>query len=75
MAYDPDVHEVVWVERTPAAVAAHAAWREHRERLWAAWWPDPAGRLVVGTAGDPLDALVRFLRSRGRATRAGVARS
>jgi hypothetical protein len=75
MAYDPDAHEVVWMERSPAALAAHAAWRERRERLWASWWPDPAGRLVVGTAGDPLDTLVRFLRSRGRATRAGAARS
>lgn len=42
----------------------HAAWRARREARWARWWPDPADRLVVDSAADPLAALVAFLTRR-----------
>lgn len=64
VAFDPVAQDLVWVEDSHAARAAHAEWKERRERLWAAWWPDPADRLVVPTGADPLDALSRFLRGR-----------
>jgi uncharacterized protein (DUF58 family) len=65
VAYDPNVQDLVWVDGSPAGQAAHQAWRERRESICNAWWPDPADRLVVNASADPLDALVRFLRSRG----------
>jgi uncharacterized protein (DUF58 family) len=67
-AYDPETHELVWVDGSQSSLAAHAAWRAERERNWAAWWPDPADRLVLDAAADPLAGLVRFLRTRGRAS-------
>jgi hypothetical protein len=57
-----------------ASRAAHAAWREERERIWSLWWPDPHDRLTVEAGADPLSAVVRFLRARGR-TEAYRARS
>ena len=66
VAYDPDAGDLVWVDASPASRAAHAAWRERRERNWSAWWPGAADRLTVDAGADPLDALVRFLRSRGQ---------
>ncbi len=69
VAYDPHVNDLVWVDASPSARAAHAAWRERRERIWSAWWPSPADRLVVDAGADPLDALVRFFRTRGRPVR------
>lgn len=66
VAFDPAARELVWMDRDPSIEAAHAAWRAEREHRWCAWWPDASGRLVVDTAGDPLEALVRFLRTRGR---------
>jgi hypothetical protein len=73
LAYDSSVHELVWMDRTPAIEAAHAAWRRERQRIWSAWWPDSSSRLVVDAAGDPLEALVRFFRTRGRAAQARAA--
>lgn len=68
-AYDPDAGDVVWIDESSRNLAAHAEWRERRERLWSAWWPNPADRLVVDANADPLDALVRFFRIRGRLAR------
>lgn len=64
MAYDPNANDLVWIRDTPAARAAHAAWRDERERIWAAWWPAAADRLVVDSDADPLAALAGFLRRR-----------
>jgi len=64
-AYDPTAQALAWVEASPASRAAHAAWRAAREQAWAAWWPDPADRLMVDAAADPLAALASFLRRRG----------
>jgi len=64
MAYDPSARDLVWIEDTPAARAAHLAWREERERIWAAWWPIATDRLTVDSNADPLAALVGFLRKR-----------
>ena len=73
VAYDPGVNDLVWVEDSSAARTAHAAWRVERERNWLAWWPNPANRLVVDARSDPLTALIRFLRARGRLARGSAA--
>ena len=75
VAYDPDAQDLVWMEDTATARAAHAEWRARRERLWASWWPDPSDRLVVPTGADPLDALIRFLRARDRQARGSSLRA
>jgi uncharacterized protein (DUF58 family) len=66
MAYDPTVKDLVCLEASPAMRARHAAWRAERERIWLSWWPYPSERLVVDAGADPLTALTRFLRTRGR---------
>lgn len=68
LAYDPAVHQLVWVEDSPAARVAHAEWLKRRERLWSAWWPDPRDRLVVDAEADPLASLSQFLRARSHST-------
>lgn len=71
-AYDPVAGRVVRLEGGAAAREAHARWRAERERRWQAWWPDKADRLTIDTAGDPLQAVTRFVRERRAA--AGRAR-
>jgi uncharacterized protein (DUF58 family) len=68
-AYDPEAHELVWVDGSESSRAAHAQWREDRERLWHAWWPNPSDQLVVPAGADTLATLVRFLKTRGGAAR------
>jgi hypothetical protein len=66
MAYDPAAKTLAWLEISAAARARHATWCAERERIWLSWWPDPSERLVVDAGADPLTALTRFLRTRGR---------
>ena len=75
VAYDPEAHRLVWVEDSPEARLAHAQWREQRERVWSAWWPDPRDRLVVDAGADPLAALTHFLRDRSHLARRGAGRT
>lgn len=63
-AYDPLAGRLVTLEGSAAERAAHAAWRREREEHWHALFPDPFGRLVVGTDQNRLDALVRFFHAR-----------
>ena len=66
-AYDPTAGRLVILDGSAAERAAHAAWREQREAAWRDLFPDPLSRLVVGTADNRLDALVRFFHARMRA--------
>ena len=66
-AYDPTAGRLVILDGSAAERAAHAAWREQREAAWRELFPDPLSRLVVGTADNRLDALVRFFHARMRA--------
>lgn len=63
-AYDPTAGRLVILDGSAAERAAHAAWREQREAAWRDLFPDPLSRLVVGTAENRLDALVRFFHAR-----------
>lgn len=63
-AYDPLSGRLVALGRGHAERAALARWREARDASFAAWFPDPFGRQVVGTDENRLDALVRFFRRR-----------
>jgi uncharacterized protein (DUF58 family) len=69
--YDPAAGRLVTLDGSGAERAAHAAWRAGRESAWNALFPDPLGRLVVGTDQNRLDALVRFFHARLRAGRGG----
>jgi hypothetical protein len=66
-AYDPSSGRLVTLEGGQADRAAHAEWRAHRDGSWEALFPDPLSRLVVSTADDRFDALVRFFHARMRA--------
>jgi len=66
-AFDPTAGRLVTLEGNAAERAAHAAWRAKREASWQSLFPDPLSRLVVGTADNRLDALVRFFHARMRA--------
>ncbi len=66
-AYDPSSRRLVTLDGSAADRAAHADWRMRRDALWEALFPDPLSRLVVSTAGDRFDALVRFFHARMRA--------
>lgn len=66
-AYDPTAGRLVILDGSAAERAAHAAWRDQREAAWRDLFPDPLSRLVVGTAENRLDALVRFFHARMRA--------
>ncbi|PTX91688.1 DUF58 domain-containing protein [Opitutus sp. ER46] len=68
-AYDPTARRLVTLEGSAAERAAHAAWRAQRDEHWHALFPDPLGRLVVGTDQNRLDALVRFFHARMVAAR------
>jgi uncharacterized protein (DUF58 family) len=65
-AYDPSSRRLVTLDGSQADRAAHADWRRRRDALWEALFPDPLSRLVVSTAGDRFDALVRFFHARMR---------
>ena len=66
-AYDPSSGMLVNLEGGNADRAAHADWRMKREASFEALFPDPLSRLVVSTADDRFDALVRFFHKRMRA--------
>jgi len=66
-AYDPASGRLVNVDGGAADQAAHAEWRARRDAGFEALIPDPLSRLVVSTAGDRFDALVRFFHARMRA--------
>jgi len=63
-AYDPAAGRLVTLEGSAAERAAHRAWRLQREASWHTLFPDPLGRLVVGTEENRVDALVRFFHAR-----------
>jgi len=56
----------VTLDGSQADRAAHAEWRAGRSAAWEALFPDPLSRLVVSTADDRFDALVRFFHARMR---------
>jgi len=66
-AYDPTAGRLVILDGSAAERTAHAAWRAQREAAWRELFPDPLSRLVVGTAENRLDALVKFFHARMRA--------
>ncbi len=66
-AYDPAAHRLVTLEGGAAERAAQAEWAERREAGWQGLFPNPLSRLVVTTAENRLDALVRFFHARMRA--------
>jgi uncharacterized protein (DUF58 family) len=66
-AYDPASGRLVTLEGSGADRAAHGAWRASRDERWEALFPDALSRLVVSTAEDRFDALVRFFHARMRA--------
>ena len=66
-ASDPTAGQLVTIENSSAERAAHAAWRANREATWTTLFPDLLSRLVVSTAENRLDALVRFFHARMRA--------
>ena len=63
-AYDPTAGRLVTIDGSAAERAAHATWRRSREESWEKLFPDVLSRLVVGTAENRLDALVRFFHAR-----------
>lgn len=62
-AFDPVTRTIVALSPSDATRAAHRRWAADRAARWQAWWPEPAQRLVVDVAADPLAALVGFLRN------------
>lgn len=68
--YDPVAGRIVELDDSEATRANHAAWRAAREARWRAWFTNPADRLAIAPAEDPLAALAGFLRApEGPATR------
>jgi uncharacterized protein (DUF58 family) len=65
-AYDPYAGRLVTLDGSHADRSAHAEWRSSRDAAWEALFPDPLSRLVVSTADDRFDALVRFFHTRMR---------
>jgi len=64
-AYDPTTGRLVNLNGASSAQrAAHQLWVEQREQAFRDLFPNPLSRLVVGTAEDRLDALVRFFHAR-----------
>lgn len=66
-AYDPAAGRLVTLDGGSADRAAHSDWRRRRDESWESLFPDPLSRLVVSTADDRFNALVRFLHTRMRA--------
>jgi hypothetical protein len=66
-AYDPASGRLVTLDGGHADRAAHAEWRSQRDASWESLFPDPLSRLVVSTADDRFNALVRFFHARMRA--------
>jgi hypothetical protein len=63
--YDPVAGRLVTLNGSSSTQrAAHAAWVQERDANFRALFPDPLGRLVVGTDEERLDALVRFFHAR-----------
>ena len=73
-AYDPNAHQVVWLDGSPEGRAAHARWRAGREHIWRAWFPDAQDRLTVDAEADPLAAVVRFMKTRSGGAQAAAPR-
>ena len=65
-AYDPASGRLVTLDGGQADRSAHSEWRLRRDAAWEALFPDPLSRLVVSTADDRFDALVRFFHARMR---------
>ena len=65
-AYDAISGRLVTIEGNAAERDAHRVWREQRDALWRALFPDTMSRLVVGTDQNRLDALVQFFHARMR---------
>ena len=63
-AFDPLSGRLVTLGQGHAERRAHARWREERDASFAAHFPDPFSRHVVGTDENRLDSLVRFFRRR-----------
>jgi len=63
-AFDPLSGRLVTLGRGHAERRAHARWREERDASFAAHFPGPFSRHVVGTDENRLDSLVRFFRRR-----------
>ena len=63
--YDPVAGRLVNLNGASSAQrAAHAGWVRERDEAFRALFPDPLGRLVVGTDEERLEALVRFFHAR-----------
>ena len=63
--YDPVAGRLVNLNGASTAQrAAHAGWVQERDDAFRAFFPNPLSRLVVGTAEERLDALVRFFHAR-----------
>jgi Protein of unknown function DUF58 len=66
-AYDPASGRLVTLDGSQSDRSAHAEWRSLRDTSWESLFPDPLSRLVVSTADDRFNALVRFFHARMRA--------
>jgi hypothetical protein len=65
-AYDPAAGRLVTLEGGSGERAAQAEWSARREADWQSLFPNPLSRLVVTTAENRLEALVRFFHARMR---------
>ena len=69
-AVDPTSGELLVLDTMSAAARRrHQSWVQERDALWAQLFPSPTSGLTVGTADDPLEAMVRFFRRRMRMVR------
>lgn len=70
-AYDPAAGDLVTLDGSSAERQAQAEWNARRDAAWQALFPDPLSRLVLTTAENRLEALVRFFHARMRSGRRG----